>query len=140
MELTLGLEDEGHCVEIGSVVCSAADQIQVCNKVKAKIITLELGMPFTLGQSLIVHFHAGRASGKITRMLALHDPKNGDEIKRKPRLLKSFQTATIEIAMTEKICVERYEDHPSLGRLILRLGGQTVGVGKVTKVVVPRKE
>ncbi|QDZ17810.1 GTP-binding elongation factor [Chloropicon primus] len=139
VELTLGLDDLA-CVEIGSVVCSPADKIKASERLKVKIITLELGTPFTLGQSLIVHFHAARIQGRITKMLALHDPKSGEETKKKPRLLKSFQTATIELTLSETICVEKYEDYPSLGRLVLRLGGQTVGVGKVTKVYSATKK
>ena len=99
-----------------------------------KIITLELSIPFTLGQNIAVHCHAALAPGKITKMLSLHDPKTGEVIKKRPRLLKSFQTATVEVSLSKEICVENYADYPSLGRLVLRLGGSTVGVGKITRV------
>ena len=133
VDLTLGLE-EASLIEVGSVVCAPLDKIRVSERVKVKIITLELPTPFTLGQSLVLHVHAARAPAKITKMISLHDPKTGEVTKKRPRILKSFQTATIEISLLKKICIERYDDHPSLGRLVLRLEGQTVGVGKVTKV------
>ena len=74
------------------------------------------------------------APAKVTKLLVLHDPKTGEDVKKRPRLLKSYQTATVEITMSDKVCVEKYEDFASLGRLVLRLGGRTVGVGKVVKV------
>lgn len=133
VELTLSHEDTS-LFEIGSVICSPDDVIKVTDKIKVKIITLELAVPFTLGQNLIIHCHAATAPGKITKMVSLHDPKTGEVTKKKPRILKSFQTATIELSLSKAICMEKYEDYPSLGRIVLRLGGQTVAVGKVTKV------
>lgn len=133
VELTLTHEDSS-CFEIGSVICSQSDPIAVSDKIQVKIITLELSIPFTLGQNIAVHCHAALAPGKITKMLSLHDPKTGEVIKKRPRLLKSFQTATVEVSLSKEICVENYADYPSLGRLVLRLGGSTVGVGKITRV------
>lgn len=134
VELTLGLDEEASCVSVGSVVCGPSDGIRAVERIKAKIATLELETPFTLGQSLVVHIHAARAPAKVTKLLVLHDPKTGEDVKKRPRLLKSYQTATVEITMSDKVCVEKYEDFASLGRLVLRLGGRTVGVGKVVKV------
>ena len=134
VELTLAHEDPS-MFEIGSVICSPDNVIKVTDRIKVKIITLELAVPFTIGQNLIVHCHAAMSPGKISKMLSLHDPKTGEVMKKKPRILKSYQTATVEISLSKKICIERYEDYPSLGRVVLRLGGQTVGVGKVTRVL-----
>ena len=36
----------------------------------------------------------------------------------------------------EKICVERFEDYPQLGRFTLRDQGQTIAVGKITKLIL----
>jgi peptide chain release factor subunit 3 len=35
-----------------------------------------------------------------------------------------------------KICVERFEDYPQLGRFTLRDQGQTIAVGKITKLIL----
>ena len=133
VELTLTQEDTS-LFETGSVLCSLHNRIKPTERIRVKIITLELALPFTLGQNLILHCHSATAPVKVTKMLSLHDPRTGEEIKKKPRILKSFQTATVELSLLKKTCVERYEDYPSLGRIVLRLGGQTVGVGKVTKI------
>ncbi len=133
VELTLAHEDPS-CFEIGSVVCSPADVIRVSDKIEVQIATLELAQPFTLGQSVVVHCHAATAQAKIGKLVCLHDPKTGEKAKKKPRLLKSFQTASVQLHLAKSICVDTYKDCPSLGRLVLRVGGATVAVGKVTKV------
>lgn len=33
------------------------------------------------------------------------------------------------------ICVERFEDYPQLGRFTLRDQGQTIAIGKITKLI-----
>ncbi|KAI6898629.1 hypothetical protein KC334_g9630, partial [Hortaea werneckii] len=33
------------------------------------------------------------------------------------------------------VCVERFEDYPQLGRFTLRDQGQTIAIGKITKLI-----
>ena len=52
-------------------------------------------------------------------------------MKKNPRLLKSFQSATVDITVAERMCWERYDEVKSMGRIVLRDRGQTVCVGIV---------
>jgi peptide chain release factor subunit 3 len=38
------------------------------------------------------------------------------------------------------ICVERFEDYPQLGRFTLRDQGQTIAIGKITKLITETTE
>ena len=57
-----------------------------------------------------------------------------DGLKENPRALLSGASASVEITLKTKVCVEAYNDCRALGRFVLRRGGDTVAVGIVEQV------
>ena len=84
---------------------------------------------------MTIHAHSARASGTITRLISLLDPKTGEQSRARPRMLLKGQTAVAEIVPTRALPLERYSDYRALGRLALRDGGRTIAVGIVMDLV-----
>ena len=86
-------------------------------------------------RQVTIHAHSARASGAITRLVSLLDPKTGQESRARPRMLLKGQTAVAEIVPARPLPLERYSDYRALGRLALRDGGRTIAVGIVLELV-----
>ena len=54
--------------------------------------------------------------------------------KRPKRLVKN-NYALVTIKVDEMICLEKFDNNKSMGRIALRDGDQTVGSGVVTKLI-----
>lgn len=83
----------------------------------------------------MIHAHAASETGHISRLVAVVDPKTGEHSKKRPRVLTRGQSAVIEVTALRATCFEPYADCRSLGRIVLREGGQTLAVGIVTAVL-----
>ena len=82
-----------------------------------------------------LHAHAARETGHISQLLAVVNPKTGEQAKRKPRVLTKGQSAVVEVTVTRPTCLELYAECRALGRLVLREGGQTLAVGIITAIL-----
>ena len=50
-------------------------------------------------------------------------------------LIPEGQKIVALIETQQPICIERFTDHPQMGRFTLRDEGKTVAIGKVTKLI-----
>jgi elongation factor 1 alpha-like protein len=64
----------------------------------------------------------------ISNIISKVDKKDGSNISR-PRVVTGGSTATVQIKLQDRICLEKYSDCRSLGRFVLRRGGDTVAIG-----------
>lgn len=71
----------------------------------------------------------------ISRLLSVHDKATGNVTVSKPRVITSGQICTVEIKLERTICIETYESVKELGRVTLRMGSNSVAVGKVTSLL-----
>ena len=101
---------------------------------QAKILVSEnLTVPIIRGSQVLFHMHCLDVPAVICNIISKVDRKDGSNIPR-PRVLTGSANATVEIKLNEKICLEAFSDCRSLGRFVLRRGGDTVAVGVVEKV------
>jgi peptide chain release factor subunit 3 len=56
----------------------------------------------------------------------LIDKKTNRKSKRPPPFIKQGQKAVVRIETSTPLCIERFEDHPQLGRFTLRDEGKLV--------------
>jgi peptide chain release factor subunit 3 len=81
--------------------------------------------------------HVHTAIEEVSFVQLLHKLEKGTnrKSKRPPAFAKQGMKIIAVLETTEPVCIETYEDYPQLGRFTLRDQGQTIAIGKVTKLL-----
>ncbi|KAF2431747.1 hypothetical protein EJ08DRAFT_687253 [Tothia fuscella] len=131
-----GAEEED--IMPGFVLCHPKRPVHCVNAFEAQIVLLELRSILSAGFNCVIHVHS--ATEEVTFASLLHKLEKGTG--RKSKKAPGFATKGMSIiARLEiiggagNICVERFEDYPQLGRFTLRDQGQTIAIGKITKLI-----
>ena len=151
-------------VKQGFVLCKAHFSIPVCYKFEAVISTVPFLTstsdessanvnitPILIGTSCLLYTQAIEIPVYVTKLINILTKPNGEIIQRNPRFIfptkspsSSYSsssvtgiTATVELRIAERtrICLETFEQNPVLGRFILRSKGQTLAIGRVSKLI-----
>ncbi|KAL1610191.1 translation termination factor GTPase eRF3 [Paraconiothyrium brasiliense] len=131
-----GVEEED--ILPGFVLCSPKRPVHCVSSFEAQIVLLDLKSILTAGYNCVLHVHA--AQEEVTFEALLHKLEKGTG--RKSKKAPGFATKGMSIIARLKVtgtagalCVERFEDYPQLGRFTLRDQGQTIAIGKITKLI-----
>ncbi len=122
----------------GSIICHPHMELRppLERKVKARILVMErLTVPLIRGAQVLFHMHSIDVPMVLSKLLTSVHPKTKNSLKEKPRVLSAGVSATVEMTFAEKIVVEAYTECRSLGRFVLRRGGETVAIGIVEAVI-----
>ncbi|RUS14256.1 eukaryotic release factor 3 [Endogone sp. FLAS-F59071] len=128
-----GVEEEE--VSSGFVLCDVKSPIKTTTVFEAQLAILEHKNIICAGYTAVLHVHSAVEEITVTALLNLIDKKTNRRSKRPPQFVKQGQKAICRIEAAGPICVERFEDHPQLGRFTLRDEGKTIAIGKITKVI-----
>jgi len=131
-----GIEEED--IMPGFVLCSPKRLVHNVSQFEAQIRILDLKSILTAGFNCVLHVHA--AIEEVTFAALLHKLQKGTNRKSKnpPSHAKRGDSiiARLEvIGGAGSVCVERFEDYPQMGRFTLRDQGQTIAIGKITKLI-----
>ncbi|KAI0420796.1 P-loop containing nucleoside triphosphate hydrolase protein [Xylaria grammica] len=131
-----GIEEDD--ISPGFVLCSPKRLVHNVRAFEAQIRILELKSILTAGFNCVLHVHA--AIEECTFGALLHKLQKGTNRKSKvpPTHAKRGDSiiARMEvIGGAGSVCVETFEDAPQLGRFTLRDQGQTIAIGKITKLI-----
>ncbi|KAI1827343.1 hypothetical protein F4861DRAFT_529362 [Xylaria intraflava] len=131
-----GIEEDD--ISPGFVLCSPKRLVNNVKAFEAQIRILELKTILSAGFNCVLHVHA--AIEEVTFAALLHKLQKGTNRKSKlpPTHAKKGDSiiARIEvIGGANSVCVETFEDAPQLGRFTLRDQGQTIAIGKITKII-----
>ena len=131
-----GIEEED--IMPGNVLCSPKRLVHTVHEFEAQISIVDLKSILSAGFNCVLHIHA--ATEEVTFAALLHklEPKTGRKSKKPPPFAAKGQNIIARLQVTSgsgKICMERFEDYPQLGRFTLRDQGQTIAVGKVNKLI-----
>jgi peptide chain release factor subunit 3 len=131
-----GIEEED--ILPGFVLCSPKRPVHCVSAFEAQIRILDLKSILSAGFNCVMHVHS--AIEEVTFAALLHKLQKGTNRKSKvpPSHAKRGDSiiARIEvIGGAGSVCVERFEDYPQLGRFTLRDQGQTIAIGKITKLI-----
>ena len=88
------------------------------------------------GYTPVVHAHTAQVAAKFTSLLKKLDQKTGAVIEDSPKFLKKNESAIVELQPIKKMCLEKYNDFPEMGRFAVRDMGRTVAVGIVKDIEV----
>jgi elongation factor 1-alpha len=86
------------------------------------------------GYTPVVHAHTAQVAAKFASLVKKLDPKTGAVIEDSPKFLKRNETAIVELSPIKKMCLEKYEVIPEMGRFAVRDMGRTVAVGIVKDI------
>lgn len=131
-----GIEEED--IMPGFVLCSPKRLVHCVSAFEAQINIVDVPSILSAGFNCVLHVHS--ATEEVTFEALLHklEPKTGRKSKKPPPYARSGMAIIARLRVTSgggKICVERFEDYPQLGRFTLRDQGQTIAVGKITKLL-----
>ena len=123
-------------INVGNVLSEASSALRpkIKKKMKAQILVMEeLTVPIVRGSQVLLHMHCLDVPAVISNIISKVNKRDGSSIP-KPRVLTGGSNATVEIKLDEKICLETYSDCRSLGRFVLRRGGDTVAIGIIEEI------
>lgn len=131
-----GIEEED--IMPGFVLCSPKRLVHCVSAFEAQINIVDLRSILSAGFNCVCHVHS--ATEEVTFEALLHklEPKTGRKSKKPPPFASKGMGIIARLRVTSgggKICVEKFEDYPQLGRFTLRDQGQTIAVGKITKLI-----
>ena len=109
-------------------------KVFITNKFQGKIAIMdEIAIPIIQGAEVLFHMHNMDIPAVITNLISCTNKKDSLEV-HGPRVLIGGSSATVEIRVREKICLEMYQDCRALGRFALRREGDTIAVGIVETI------
>lgn len=131
-----GVEEED--ILPGFVLCSPKRLVHCVTEFEAQIRVLELKSILTSGFNCVLHVHA--AIEEVTFAALLHKLQKGTNRKSKvpPTHAKKGDSIIARLQVTGgagMVCVEKFEDYPQMGRFTLRDQGQTIAIGKITRLI-----
>ncbi len=86
------------------------------------------------GYTPVIHAHTAQVAAKFSALLKKLDQKTGAVIEDNPKFLKKNESAIVELTPIKKMCLEKYEAFPEMGRFAVRDMGRTVAVGIVKEI------
>ncbi|KAL4081830.1 P-loop containing nucleoside triphosphate hydrolase protein [Scleroderma yunnanense] len=131
-----GIEDED--ITPGFVLTSPKNPVHAVRHFEAQLAILEHKNIICAGYSAIMHIHTLAEEVTLSALLHYFDKATGRKSKKPPQFAKKGQKIIAVIETILPVCVEKFADHPQLGRFTLRDEGRTVAIGKITRLVDDR--
>ena len=121
----------------GCIICHPPmeDRVPIKKKFVAQIAAMEnLNVPIIKGAQVLFHMHSLDVPAVISKLVSVKK-RDGSSSNNRPRVLTDGVNATVEISISEKMCLEEYSKCRSLGRFVLRRGGDTIAVGVIESMI-----
>ncbi|KAF2641005.1 hypothetical protein P280DRAFT_479465 [Massarina eburnea CBS 473.64] len=131
-----GVEEED--ILPGFVLCSPKRPVHCVSSFEAQIVLLDLKSILTAGYNCVLHVHAAQEEVTFSALLHKLEKGTGRKSKKPPGFATKGMAIIARLDVTGTagaLCVERFEDYPQLGRFTLRDQGQTIAIGKITKLL-----
>lgn len=131
-----GIEEED--ILPGFVLCSQERLVHCVSAFEAQIHILELKSILSAGFNCVLHVHAAIEEVTFAALLHKVEKGTGRKSKKPPPFAAKGQSVIARLEViggAGAVCVERFEDYPQLGRFTLRDQGQTIAIGKITKLI-----
>lgn len=131
-----GVEEED--ILPGFVLCHPKRPVHCVTSFEAQIVLLDLKSILSAGFNCVLHVHA--AQEEVTFGALLHKLQKGTNrrSKKPPGFAKKGDSIIARLDViggAGSICVETFEEYPQLGRFTLRDQGQTIAIGKITRLI-----
>lgn len=124
-------------VSPGCVICHPQVSVRprIERKFEARVMVMEqLAVPIIRGSQVLFHMHSIDVPAVLNKLMTAK--KRGEATPRNnPRVLSGGMEATVEITLSERLVLEEYSECKSLGRFVLRRGGDTIAIGLIEKML-----
>lgn len=126
-------------VSPGCILCHAEGgtdlRVPIRRKFIAQVVVMDkLVVPIIRGAQVLFHMHSLDVPAVVSNLLSVTKRGAAAPVAR-PRIITGGANATVEITTSEKLCVEEYKNCRSMGRFVLRRGGDTIAVGVIESLV-----
>ncbi|KDE08186.1 hypothetical protein MVLG_01665 [Microbotryum lychnidis-dioicae p1A1 Lamole] len=128
-----GVEDED--VFVGFVLSSVEQPVHTVTHFEAQLVIVDHKNIICAGYGAVMHVHTLSEEVALSKLLHYYDKKSGKKSRRPPQFAKKGQKIIALIETAAPVSVERFADHPQLGRFTLRDEGKTIAIGKITKLI-----
>uniref|UniRef100_A0A060T886 Eukaryotic peptide chain release factor GTP-binding subunit n=1 Tax=Blastobotrys adeninivorans TaxID=409370 RepID=A0A060T886_BLAAD len=128
-----GVEEED--VQIGFVLTSPKNPVHTVTKFEAQLAIVELKAIMTAGYTCVMHVHTAIEEVALTELLHKLEKGTNRKSKKPPAFAKRGMKVIAVFETANPVCIEPFSKYPQLGRFTLRDQGQTVAIGKVTKIL-----
>lgn len=120
-------------ISAGHILSHSQWRPPLVKRLRAKILVMQgLVVPIIPGAQTVWHMHSMDLPAVVSKLLS--STQKGTT-RNKPRALTSGVSATVEITVAERICVETYNDCRAMGRFVLRRGGETIAIGLIEELL-----
>ncbi|MCJ1291238.1 translation termination factor GTPase eRF3 [Xylographa carneopallida] len=131
-----GVEEED--ILPGFVLCSPKRPVHCVSEFEAQIVLLELKSILSAGFNCVLHVHSAIEEVTFDALLHKLEKGTGRKSKKPPPFAAKGQSIIARLKViggAGAVCVERFEDYAQMGRFTLRDQGQTIAIGKITKLI-----
>ncbi|KAF1981528.1 hypothetical protein K402DRAFT_342144 [Aulographum hederae CBS 113979] len=131
-----GVEEED--IMPGFVLCSPSRPVHNVSAFEAQIVLMDIKSILSAGFNCVMHVHSATEEVTFTALLHKLEKGTGRKSKKPPGFATKGMSIIARLQITGasgSVCIERFEDYPQLGRFTLRDQGQTIAIGKVTKLI-----
>ena len=132
-----GVEEED--ILPGYVLCSPKRLVHCVRAFEAQIHLLpELRSILSAGFPCVLHVHAAIEEVTFASLMHKLEKGTGRKSRKPPPFAKKGDQVIARLEVTSgsgKVCIERFEDYAQMGRFTLRDQGQTIAIGKVTRLI-----
>jgi elongation factor 1 alpha-like protein len=119
----------------GDVMCSIDFPIHQIKKFRAKIYTFDILFPITKGMKLIMFVQSLKITVQLIKLVEQIDGITGKVLKTNPRCFTRNMAGVIEVETDQKVCIEKFSNYKSLGRVLFRDRSETVMAGMVLELL-----
>ncbi|KAB8346300.1 hypothetical protein FH972_023344 [Carpinus fangiana] len=122
----------------GFVLCSPKRPVHCVSAFEAQIVLLELDSILSAGFNCVMHVHSATEEVTFSALLHKLEKGTGRKSKKPPGFATKGMSIVARLQVTSasgSVCIERFEDYAQMGRFTLRDKGQTIAIGKVTKLL-----
>ncbi|KAL7546769.1 hypothetical protein ACHAWF_010103 [Thalassiosira exigua] len=101
---------------------------------EARVLVMDrLAVPIIRGSQVLLHMQSVDVPAILTKLVS--SERRGERVRQNPRVLTGGVTATVEVTLSERLVIEESSKCKSLGRFVLRRGGDTIAVGLIDQVL-----
>lgn len=126
---------EMNFITIGGILCPPSAPVPTTTSFIAQLLIFEPSLPILAGTTLDLHHHSSNLSVTVSELIATLDIKTGSVLKSKPRVLSRGATAKVRITLSAPLAIDTFANNRDLGRILLRMHGETVAAGIVQELV-----
>lgn len=117
-----GLDDED--ISTGFVLTSPSNPVHAVRQFEAQLAILEHKNIICAGYSAVLHCHTLSEEVSLAALLHYFDKATGRKSKKPPQFAKKGQKIVALLETPLAVCIERFADHPQMGRFTLRDEGK----------------